>query len=292
MNIIFQINGGIGKCVAATAVCEVIKKKYPSSKLVVISGYSDVFLNNPNVDRAYNFGGTSYFYEEYIENKETLVFAHDPYLEINHIQHREHLIETWCRVFNLEYSGESPKIYLTDRERKFYQNKYKSDKPILLIQPNGGAQTDLKYSWARDLPEKIVNRIIKEFKQSYNILHVKREDQIRYIDTFEITDNFRALCVLCEMSDKRVLIDSFLQHVSAAMGKSSTVCWVVNKPNVFGYNLHDNVICNDFTRKAEIRGAYLNKFNISGDLLEFPYNTEFEIFDEEKIIDSIKRINS
>ena len=70
MNIVFQINGGIGKCVIATAVCEAIKKEYPESKLIVISGYPDVFLNNPNVDRAFAFGGFSYFYEEYIEDKE------------------------------------------------------------------------------------------------------------------------------------------------------------------------------------------------------------------------------
>jgi hypothetical protein len=288
MNIIFQINGGIGKCVAATAVCDVIKKKYPNSKLIVISGYSDVFLNNPNVDRAYNFGGTSYFYEEFIENKETLVFAHDPYLEVNHIQHKEHLLETWCRIYGLEYDGELPKVYLTDRERKFYQNKYRSDKPILLLQSNGGAQTDLKYSWARDLPENIVSKVIKEFKYTYNILHVKREDQLKYSDTFEITDNFRALCVLAEMSDKRLLIDSFLQHTCAAMNKKSTVCWIVNKPNVFGYEIHDNIICNEFTKKPEIRSAFLNKFNISGDLVEFPYESEREIFDEEKIIHSLK----
>jgi hypothetical protein len=73
MNIIFQINGGIGKCVAATAVCEAIKKKYPNDKLIVVSGYADVFLNNPHVDRAYNYGGMSYFYEEYIEDKDVKI---------------------------------------------------------------------------------------------------------------------------------------------------------------------------------------------------------------------------
>lgn len=280
--------GGIGKCVASTAICEIIKKKYPDSKLVVVSAYSDVFLNNPNVDRAYNFGSTSYFYEEFVENKEVLLFGHDPYLEINHIQHKEHLLQTWCNMFGLDYNGELPKIYLTDREKKFYQNKYKSDKPILLIQPHGGAQTDVRYSWARDLPENITNSVIKEFKHSYNILHVKREDQPKYQDTYEITDNFRALCVLIEMSEKRLLIDSFLQHASTALVKKSTVCWVVNKPNVFGYDLHDNIVCNNFTTKGETRSAYLNKFNISGDLVEFPFNDEREIFDEEKIIRSLK----
>ena len=67
MNIIFQINGGMGKCIMATAVCEAIKKQYPDSTLIVISGYPDIFLNNPNVDRTYAFNGFSYFYKDYIE---------------------------------------------------------------------------------------------------------------------------------------------------------------------------------------------------------------------------------
>ena len=288
-NIIFQINGGIGKCVAATAICEVIKKHYPDSKLIVVSGYADVFLNNPHVDRSYNFGGMSYFYEEYIEDKDVKVFAHDPYLEIEHIQYQEHLLETWCRLYGLDYNGELPHIYLTDRERKFFQNKYVSDKPILLIQPNGGSGSDLKYSWARDLPFHVVNAVIQEFKDQYNVVHIKREDQMTYENTYQVSDGFRGLAVLIEMSTKRLLIDSFGQHTAAAMGRPSTVCWVANKPNVFGYDIHDNIVCNPFTLKPELRSAYLGKFNISGDLVEFPYENEDQIFNIDQIIQSIKK---
>lgn len=289
MNIIFQINGGIGKCVAATAVCEVIKKHYPNSKLIVISGYADVFLNNPNVDRAYNYGGISYFYEEYIEDKEIKVFAHDPYFDADHIQYKEHLIETWCKIFGLTYNGEQPKIYLTNRERTFFNNKFVSDKPIFLIQPNGGAQNELKYSWARDIPHKIVQNVINEFRDQYNVVHIKREDQMKYEGTFEVSEGFRGLSVLVEMSEKRLFIDSFSQHTAAAMGKPSTVCWVVNKPDVFGYEIHDNIISNPYTIKPELRSSYLNKFNIGGDIVEFPYENENEIFNIEQIIQSIKK---
>ena len=289
MNIIFQINGGIGKCVAATAICEVIKKKYPNDKLIVVSGYADVFLNNPYVDRAYNYGGVSYFYEEYIEDKDIKIFAHDPYMEAEHVQYKEHLMETWCRMFELEYNGEQPKIYLTNRERTFFINKYVSDKPIFIIQPNGGAANDMKYSWARDLPRHIVQQVIDEFKNDYNVVHIKRDDQLKYDGTFEVSDGFRGLAVLIEMSEKRLLIDSFAQHTAAAMGKPSTVCWVVNKPNVFGYNMHDNIISNPFTAKPELRNAYFNKFNIGGELVEFPYENENQIFNIQDIIQSLKK---
>ena len=90
------------------------------------------------------------------------------------------------------------------------------------------------------------------------------------------------------MSTKRLFIDSFAQHTAAAMNMSSTVGWIANKPNVFGYEMHDNIIANPITVKPELRHSYLQQFNISGDLLEFPYNNEDEIFDVDKIIASIK----
>jgi len=102
MNIVFQINGGIGKCVMATAVCEAIKKQYPDSKLIVVSAYPDVFLNNPHIHRAFGFGGFSYFYQEYLENQEFKIFAHDPYVQTEHVRKNEHLIKNWCEIVGVQ----------------------------------------------------------------------------------------------------------------------------------------------------------------------------------------------
>jgi hypothetical protein len=273
----------------ATAVCSAIKKKYPESNLIVVSGYPDVFLNNKDVHRSYVFNGISYFYNEYIDGKEFLVFANDPYLETGHIRQDEHLIKTWCEMFGLEYAGEQPVINLTIREAQYFQNKFATEKPILLLQTNGGAQTEHKYSWARDIPSTAVVKIIEHFKNDYTIVHIRREDQLSYNDTIPVTDTFRALCVLLALSSKRLLIDSFAQHAAAALELPSTVCWIANKPEVFGYDLHDNIIANEFTTEPELRNAYLSKFNIAGELIEFPYNTEDEIFNVEAIIESLSK---
>jgi hypothetical protein len=289
MNIIFQISGGLGKSIMATAVCSAIKKKYPEADLIVVSAYADVFLNNPNVHRAYNFGGVSYFYDEFIDGKEFKVFANDPYLETAHIKQNEHLIKTWCEMFDIPYNGEQPELFLTEREKQFYQNKFTTDKPLMVIQTNGGAQTEHKYSWSRDLPSTAVIKVIEQFKDDYYIAHIRREDQLNYDNTIPITDSFRGLCILLTLSSKRLLIDSFAQHAAAALGLPSTVCWITNKPKVFGYELHDNVLSNPFTNKPELRNAYLSKFNIAGDLIEFPYNSENEIFDVEVIIESLSK---
>ena len=288
MNIIFQINGGCGKCVMATAVCEAIKKEYPEDNLIVVSGYSDVFLNNPNVHRAFSFGNISYFYDEYVDNKEILLLAHDPYLQTSYVKEEKNLIEIWCDLFNVPYNNEQPKIYLNDREVNFFKKKFQSDKPIFLLQTNGGAFSDQKYSWARDIPSSVAVQIIDTFKDEYNIVHIRREDQIGFANTTPIMDSFRSLCVLTALSSKRLFMDSCSQHTAAAMGLSSTVCWIGTNPDVFGYEIHDNIKSNPFTNKPELKNSYLQKFNIIGDLLEFPYNNESEIFDVEKIISSLK----
>jgi hypothetical protein len=290
MNIIFQINGGIGKCILATSVCEAIHKQYPDSQLIVMSGYPEVFINNPFVYRSFSFGMTQYFYEDFIEDKEFKVFGHDPYIQTEHLMQNEHLSLTWTKMFGIDAPESSiPKLYLTDRERKFFGQKFTSDKPILLLQTNGGAPgQELKYSWARDIPTCVIGPVIEEFKNEYNIVHIRREDQIGYDFTTPVTDNFRALAVLIELSSKRLFMDSFGHHAAAAMNKPSTVLWVCNKPKVFGHHVHDNIVCNPFTKKPELRNAYLQKFDISGNLLEFPYNNETEIFNVDQVIASLK----
>jgi hypothetical protein len=288
MNIIFQINGGIGKVVAATAVCKSIKVKYPDSKLIVVSGYPDVFLNNPNVDRAFAFGQQQYFYEEYVENQDFIVFAHDPYLDTTHLKFEEHLIETWCRIYDLPFIQKQGEIFLTQREIDFYSQKYISDKPIFLLQTNGGGDSNIKYSWARDIPHNIVRDIIEQFRADYNMVHIRRDDQINYEHAIGVSDNFRSLVVLISLSSKRLLMDSFAQHVAAALNLPSVVLWIVNSPKVFGYDIHTNIIAEPETKKPDIRAAYLSKYNIGGELVEFPYNNEMEIFNIGKILEKFE----
>jgi hypothetical protein len=287
MYIIFQVNGGIGKCIASTAVCEAIRKHHPDRRLVVVSGYPEVYLNNPNVYRSFAFERMTYFFSEFVDNKDAIVFAHDPYMETSHIYNRISLSETWCRMFGIPYSGEQPKMYITDKEMDFYGSRYKSDKPIMVMQTNGGPKSDRSYSWARDLPTCVVKKVIDRFKSDYNIVHLKREDQVGYDDTIPLQDNLRSICALLRMSVKRLFMDSFAQHASAGLGMKSAVCWIVNEPQVFGYDMHRNIRSNPFTKEPDLRSSYLNKFNITGHPQEFPYESESDIFNVDEIIDAI-----
>ena len=80
------INGGHGKNIMATAVIEAIKKKYPERKIIVVTAWDGPFYGNKHVYRFYLFNNiNNYFYDDYIKNKDTLVFQHDPYHETDYI---------------------------------------------------------------------------------------------------------------------------------------------------------------------------------------------------------------
>lgn len=289
--VLFQINGGIGKCIAATAVCSAIKKKFPERELIVVSGYPEVFLNNPNVKKSYAFGNVSYFYQDYVEGKDIEVLVHDPYLTTDGVKETKHLIEIWCDLYNLPYNNEKPELFITQRELDAYQSQVRVDKPIMIMQTNGGGDVNKPYSWARDLPSVAVLPIIEEFRNYYAIVHVRREEQQSYQNTIQLTGNLRHVLAVTMLSEKRLVIDSFLQHALAALNLPSVACWIVNTPKLFGYDIHTNIFANPFTAQPELKNAFLQKFNIGGDDMEFPYNNEREIFDVDSIIKALKEDN-
>lgn len=291
MNIIFQIDGGIGKNIMATAVCKAIKNQYPNDKLIVVTAYNDVFINNPNVDRCFNFGNLSYFHEEYIDGKEVKLCLQDPYRQTDFLKREKSLIQIWCEMNLIKYNGETPEIFLTEREKSFYSKQFVTEKPLFVMQTNGGAENQgHKYSWARDIPSKNVQEIIENYKNDFTIAHIRREDQLGYEFTTPIQGNYRSMVVLIALSSLRLFMDSFAQHTAMALNLPSVVLWIANSPKVFGYFQHKNIVANEFTTKPELVGSYIDKFDISGNLLQFPYNSEDEIFDTQKIIDSLESL--
>ena len=84
------------------------------------------------------------------------------------------------------------------------------------------------------------------------------------------------------MSEKRILIDSCLQHASAAMGIPSTVLWVGTSPITFGYDIHKNIIAN-LPNTVKLPDSYLFDYNFNGLTHECPL-IDTNIFDIDEII--------
>jgi ADP-heptose:LPS heptosyltransferase len=290
MNIIFQIDGGLGKSIIATAVVKVIKKHYKDCKLIVVTAYPNVFLNNPHIEKVYKMGHMNGAYLKYIKDQDCKVFVEDPYRNSDYITEKNHLLKTWCKIYGLKYKGETPEIYLTQPELDYFTPFYQLEKPILAIQPNGGAHNQgFQYSWTRDIPETTVLDVINHYKNDYSIVHIKKENQRNYPDTLAALDGFRSIAILLQLSKKRLLMDSFAQHLAASVGVKSTVCWITTKPEVFGYDLHDNILSNPFTKEPQLQNSVYQPFNLAQGISSIPYNDLREVFDTNKIIESINK---
>jgi len=288
MNIIFQVDGGLGKSIASTAVIAAIKNHYKKSKIIVVTAYPDVFLNNPNVHKTYYSNQTNGFYEKYVKGKDCKVFACEPYTHNNFLLSNEHLFRTWCKLCGVPYKGEKPEFYLTKAELDYFTPFYSSEKPIFVFQSNGGPEGQgYQYSWTRDIPTSTMANIIDHYKNDYTMIHIRRKDQFQYENTLSALDGYRSIAVLLALSSKRLFIDSFAQHLAAALNLTSVVCWSTTDPKVFGYKTHTNILANKFTKKPHLDQAIYQPFNLYQDIHTLPYNNINEIFDSSKIIEAL-----
>jgi hypothetical protein len=137
---ILQIQGGLGKHLYLTAAVQVLRNNFPSRDVICVVAWPELFANLPGVKRVYPLGGTQYFYDEYIEGKDPLIFAQEVYFDTQHVLQRSPLIETWCKVYGLPYNGEKPYLKINPEQKKairsFYEPKFEG-KPLLLIHTAG-----------------------------------------------------------------------------------------------------------------------------------------------------------
>ena len=286
---IFHIEGGLGKHIAATAVAKCIKNNHPDRELIIVCAYPEIFLNLPFVDRVYRIGTTPYFYKDFIEGKDSLIFKHEPYFTSEHIHKELPLIENWCKLYNLEFSGESPELVFNIRQQQYGFKKWKRDRPIAVIQTNGGPLTEQPYlySWTRDIPSHISSELVKHLSQNYHVIQICRspEQAIPGAEAiFEPMSNMELLSLLL-FSEKRVLIDSSIQHAAAALNLKSTVLWVGTSPKTFGYELHNNIVA-QLPSEVKLPDSYLFDYNFHGANHECPI-IDLNIFDSTEILSSI-----
>jgi len=287
---IFHIEGGLGKHIAATAVAEAIKKNHPDRELIVVCAYPEIFLNLEFIDRVYRVGMVPYFYRDFIDGKDSIIFKHEPYFTTDHIHKRLPLIENWCKLYGLDYGGETPSLVFNRRQQEFGYNKWNRESPIMVIHTNGGPLNEqpYPYSWCRDMPKELAQSIADSHSTSgYHVIQVCR-NEINALNNVEVITepmgNMELLSLL-SLSQKRVLIDSSLQHAAAALNLPSTVLWVGTSPNIFGYSIHSNVQA-DLPETVKLPDSYLFDYNFNGMIHECPI-LDTPIFNYDIVIDTI-----
>lgn len=287
---IWHIQGGLGKNIAGSALIKDIKAQYPDRKLIMVTSWPEVFLNNPNVDRIFQLGQSPYFYEDYIEGKDVIISKHEPYNQSDHITKKKHLVNNWCDLMGIEYKKQTP-VILPNYPQGMLLGLWERPKPIMIIQTGGGPMEGQRYSysWTRDMPMEVAQEIVKKYYQQYHIIQVTRPDGYK-LDNVERMDQKMSnmeLFSLVVKAQKLVLIDSCLQHAAAALNKKSTVLWVGTSSKVFGYDLHTNLEAKLPKKANQLIGSYTFDYQFENNIHECPYMDVKEIFDINTVLSNI-----
>jgi len=293
---LFHLQGGFGKHIAATAVAKCIKNNYPDRKLIVTGVWTQIYMNLPYVDRVYQHGNTSYYYQTYVDDMDSLLFANEPYFTTDHMNKTLPLVQSWSKMYGLKYDGEMPDVKFNPLQKKtakeFWPGRA-NGKPIMVLQTNGGMYNEQRpYLWARDMPVVLAQKLVDHYADDYHIFQVTRPS-CEILDGVEaIKDpmsNMELLSILLN-SDKRVLIDSCMQHGAAALNLPSVVLWNGTSPKVFGWDMHTNIPA---SKPADFKlpNSVLFDFDFMGKEAEYPYvDEDDEIFDFDKIVEAVDEL--
>jgi hypothetical protein len=293
---IFQIAGGLGKHIAATAVGQAIKAAYPDRELIVVCAWPELWSSLPFVHRVYPLGNTQYFYESYIDGKDSMIFGNEPYFTTTHINKTLPLVESWCNLYQIPYNGEQPMLRINPEQkraiRNFYEPKFEG-KPFMVIQTHGGLFTNEKpYCWSRDMPLDVAQKVVKHFKKDHFIMQVTRPSSPTLDGVFVRNEQLSntELMGLLELTSKRLLIDSSMQHGAAAFQLPSTVLWNATSSTIFGHKLHTNIQAKAKPKKS-LPGSYLFDYQFDGNENEFPYEEGDlkDLYNIDQIIESLEK---
>jgi len=288
---VFHIEGGLGKNVAGTAIARLIKQQHPDRKLIVVASWPEVFITNPNVDRVYRVGMTPYFYDDYILDKDVLIFRHEPYFQTSHITKKTQLIETWANLYGLPYSKDVlPELY-ANMMQEMIPNLWVREKPIMVLHTNGGPfeHQKVSYAWTRDMPVTVSKAIVEKYSKDYHIIQICRDESqtLPGVEAIYQAMTNTELFSILRVSQKRVLIDSSLQHAAAAYRLPSTVLWIGTSPKVFGYDMHTNITANIPDKSVKLVDSYLFDYQFDGIIHECPFRDMNSMFDMNKIFQTI-----
>jgi hypothetical protein len=145
------------------------------------------------------------------------------------------------------------------------------------------------YSWTRDMPMEIAQEIVNQFSNQYHIIQVTRPNgyELQGVERLDKPLSNMELFSLLVVAQKRVLIDSSLQHASAALNLPSTVLWVGTSHKVFGYDIHNNIQAKLPKRANQLIGSYIFDYSFENNMHECPYLNVIDLFDINIILKNI-----
>jgi len=243
----YIVEGGVGKCVAFTSLIPKLRKK---SEVQIYTPYIDCFAGNPDVKMA--FESTLPLQDPRIMASDNIYYS-EPY-KSNFQFGKQHLIESYCELHNVEFDKlMKPKIY-TDRHKdsvKEWLDKNEIKKYILIQfsggQPKWNYGENVQYqninpnrNYQPFLAQQLVNMLLEEYKDT-TIINCVLPNEPHYQGTIRCDLHWSQIHEMLKGSEGFISIDSCLNHFSASAEKHGVVIWGSTRWTQFGYSHNKNL---------------------------------------------------
>ena len=233
--IIYRLGDAVGDQLCMTAVIEEIAKK-KNFKIIVISRYSELFENNPNICLNIAF----YKYSDLIQRiirrvllkirgkqVENFVFQSDTYDcladYMRETKSKESLIEVHSKHFKykLNLKNANPILYFSQEELKKFDEKFKNlPNNFAVIQPIGKTTYTPNKEWDFDKFQEVVNSIDIDWIQTG-----LNGDKVllNVLDFTSKTKNIRELAYVISKAQFVLCLEGLLNHLSVCVSTKSFV---------------------------------------------------------------------
>ena len=246
----YIVEGGVGKCIAFTALIPKLATENGRG-IQVYTPWPECFLNNQLVEAA--FEQTLPLSEPRIMQSDNLFYA-EPY-KSNFAFGKQHLIEAYCQLLGVDYDPKMvPRLFtshLKDRADAFLEKAGVSGK-YMLVQFTGGqaplqgAEQNPYHSVMplRNYPHYLGQQVVTKLKETYpnvTIIDYSLPNEPGYEGSIKFQEHWAVAHELLKGAEGFIAIDSMLQHMSASAKKSGVVLWGQSRWTQFGYSHNKNL---------------------------------------------------
>lgn len=244
---LYVLQGGIGKNICFTSCIDTL------GKINIMSPWSKVFKNHPNVNFSYNYEVSPIKDNTSFLNKFNNVYLIEPY-DSYFFKNKIHLVKNFKRICNINEDKEVyNEIYFTEKEEEDIQPIVSSLGNYVLVQFIGSDESieETDFEGSRGLIKQQAQKIVDilNFDLKLNVLNVfSIKDLLNNTAKIEKAKlDYMNYAHLLKYAKGFIAIDSCINHMSANKFCSTKGVVLWNDENVierFSYNKNINIISN------------------------------------------------
>lgn len=249
MKTVINVNGGLGREIAFTGVIDKYHELNPEEEIIVIAGFTDIFMNKDYISRVYHHNA-EYLYDDVI-SKADKYFEIEPYNDIDYFKNLCHITRVANKLLNGIDEEVKPNIVLTDVEKKLakeFKNNFLKENPnkkLCLFQAFGASGGYLKgdpthRSLTDDEAIKVRDLLKEKGYEIYMIGHDKSKG-LHETKMFQ-RPSIRQILALIPEADLIVTIDSFMNHALKTFDKKGIVFFKTTLVSNVGYDSNVNIV--------------------------------------------------